>query len=400
MRGAHDHPDLAQHAADAVEHPLALDRVRLHQRPLVVVQRAGLVDDRVGDHDLADVVQQRRQLDVVALALVEPQLVGDLQRQRDDAARVVAAGVLVGLLQQVAEQHRDAAVGAAQLERLVEPLVALAREQRQQRGERQHEQERVRVAVGGERREQAERREQRVDDPHPRERSQLLAAGDVEREPRAHRVDAEVDRELGAERQHVPRPVAPLRDRRAGRPAARPPGPSRATRRRAASARGRDGARRARSRAGCRRASRAARAAARAASAAGTASARTPAASARCGRRRRGSARARAPRRTARARSPARPAEACRGRSRAARARSPPRGTARRRPARRGTRATSAPRRVPGGAQPAAAGGSRRAAAARERRAAPPAPRVPDQRGHLSGIGSPGIQPPGCAKGG
>jgi hypothetical protein len=36
--------------------------VRLHDLPLVVVERAGLVDDLVGDSDLADVVQQRAEL--------------------------------------------------------------------------------------------------------------------------------------------------------------------------------------------------------------------------------------------------------------------------------------------------------------------------------------------------
>ena len=68
VRGAHDAPDLAEHAADAVEHVLALDRVQLHDRPLLVVERARLVDDLGRHGDLADVVQKRAELDAPASA--------------------------------------------------------------------------------------------------------------------------------------------------------------------------------------------------------------------------------------------------------------------------------------------------------------------------------------------
>ena len=40
VRGAHDHADPREQPADALEHPLALDRVGLHDRPLLVVERA------------------------------------------------------------------------------------------------------------------------------------------------------------------------------------------------------------------------------------------------------------------------------------------------------------------------------------------------------------------------
>ena len=52
-----------------------------------------------GHGDLADVVQQRAELDEPALVLVEAHLVGDLQRQRDDAVAVLAGvRVVVGLM--------------------------------------------------------------------------------------------------------------------------------------------------------------------------------------------------------------------------------------------------------------------------------------------------------------
>ena len=139
VRGAHDEPDAAEQPADAVEHPLALDRVGLHQRPLLVVQLAGLVDDRVGDVDLADVVQQRAELGLAPHVLADAELLGDAHREVDDVLGVVA-GVLVVVLEQVAQQQRGAAVGAAELDRLGDPRLALAGEDGEQRDEREHEQ--------------------------------------------------------------------------------------------------------------------------------------------------------------------------------------------------------------------------------------------------------------------
>ena len=77
VRGAHDEADVGEQAADLLEHPLALDGVGLHDRPLVVVQRPGLVDDLVGHGDLADVVQQRAELGGAAGVLVELHPLGD-----------------------------------------------------------------------------------------------------------------------------------------------------------------------------------------------------------------------------------------------------------------------------------------------------------------------------------
>ncbi len=69
VAGADDLADLAEQAADAVQEPLALDRVALDDLELLGRERAGLVDDLVRDSELADVVQQRRELRVAPLAL-------------------------------------------------------------------------------------------------------------------------------------------------------------------------------------------------------------------------------------------------------------------------------------------------------------------------------------------
>ena len=98
-----------------------------------------LVDDLLRHGDLADVVEEGGELDVAALAQVEAELVGDAEREFDDAA-AVAAGVGVVGLDHVAEQQRRALVRLAQLERLVDAGLALAREHREHRGERDHQQ--------------------------------------------------------------------------------------------------------------------------------------------------------------------------------------------------------------------------------------------------------------------
>src|SRR5207253_6521052 len=48
---------------DRREDPLADDRVRAHHRPLLVVERRALVQHRLRDADLADVVEERAELD-------------------------------------------------------------------------------------------------------------------------------------------------------------------------------------------------------------------------------------------------------------------------------------------------------------------------------------------------
>ena len=132
VRGAHDRADVVQRAADAVEHPLAGDRVLAHRLPLLVVQRAGLVEDLLRRRPSCRCrAASRRTRRAGARSSSMPQLVGDRQRERDDAL-AVRARVLVVLGEHVAEQQRRAAVGGAQLDRRADPLAPLAREDRQQ----------------------------------------------------------------------------------------------------------------------------------------------------------------------------------------------------------------------------------------------------------------------------
>ena len=163
VRGADDAADAREQAADLLEHALALDRVGLHDRPLLVVQRAGLVDDLVGHGDLADVVQQRAHLGLAPRVLVEAHLVGDLDRQLDDVLGVVA-GVLVVLLEQVAQEQRGAAVGAAELEARAAIRPSRSRSKPRSSGISASTSRASGRLVGGrERRQQADRREQDVD---------------------------------------------------------------------------------------------------------------------------------------------------------------------------------------------------------------------------------------------
>ena len=69
-------------------------------------------------------MQERAELGLAAHLLAHAELLGDAQRELHDVLRVVA-GVLVVLLEQVAEQERGAAVGAAELDRLLHALVVL-----------------------------------------------------------------------------------------------------------------------------------------------------------------------------------------------------------------------------------------------------------------------------------
>ena len=77
------------------------------------------------------------------------QLVADLHREVDDAAAVLAREPVVGRDHAV-EQQRGAAVGARQLDALLDPQAAVAGEGHQQADQRQHEQERVGGERGGE----------------------------------------------------------------------------------------------------------------------------------------------------------------------------------------------------------------------------------------------------------
>ena len=104
----------------------------MHEAPLLRVQRARLVQDRVRDRDLADVVQLGRARQHVELLADHPQAPPHRERQRTDAALVllqVRVALLEGLQQHVAQLlHR------ARLARLVlapvQPLVGQLHDRR------------------------------------------------------------------------------------------------------------------------------------------------------------------------------------------------------------------------------------------------------------------------------
>ena len=197
-----------QRPADAVEQPLPRDRVIAHDVPLGLVQRAGLVEDVVGRRELADVVQQGAELHQPALLAVDVQLVGDDERELDDAL-AVRAGVLVLGAEHVSKQERRPAIGGAQLDRVIDALGSLVREDGQHPDERERQEVRVRLRHGRVRGQQPDRRQQQVDQPDfgHGARARLARRRGAGNHSRTM-VPAVSQRELGHEREHVPAPVA------------------------------------------------------------------------------------------------------------------------------------------------------------------------------------------------
>ena len=78
VAGAHD----AGHALELVdrgEDPFAELGMRPDQRPLLLGQRPGLEQDRVRDPDLADVVEERAELQPLQRVVVEAELAADAE---------------------------------------------------------------------------------------------------------------------------------------------------------------------------------------------------------------------------------------------------------------------------------------------------------------------------------
>ena len=90
----------------AAQQAVALLGVGLDDRALLGGERAGLQQDRVGDRDLADVVQRRGVAHQLAELAVEADLLGEQRREAPDALDV-RAGVLVAEL----DRHREAPHG-------------------------------------------------------------------------------------------------------------------------------------------------------------------------------------------------------------------------------------------------------------------------------------------------
>ena len=71
VTGAHDLADAREQAADPIEHELTLDRVVLDHLELALGERRRLVEDLLGDRDLADVVEHRGELELLPLVRLD-----------------------------------------------------------------------------------------------------------------------------------------------------------------------------------------------------------------------------------------------------------------------------------------------------------------------------------------
>ncbi len=101
-RGGH----VEDRGGGAPQQPVALLGVGLHDRALLRGERAGLQQDRVGDRDLAHVVQGGRIAEALAELPLEADPLGEQRREAPDPFDV-RAGVLVAEL----DRHREAPHG-------------------------------------------------------------------------------------------------------------------------------------------------------------------------------------------------------------------------------------------------------------------------------------------------
>jgi hypothetical protein len=93
------------HVEDAIEQTHTGFGMAAHLRPFMLVQRGRFAEDLLGNVELADVVEQRAQLDVAELLLSEPQPPGHRDRKPTDGQRMVAR-VTVPRLQLVRQSRK------------------------------------------------------------------------------------------------------------------------------------------------------------------------------------------------------------------------------------------------------------------------------------------------------
>ncbi len=99
----HRFRDVAE-ARQREQDPLADDRVLAHQGPLGGVERPWLVQDRVRDADLPDIVEQRAGLDLGERLAAQPERTSDGNREVPNGVGVLARVAVTG-----AESHREGA---------------------------------------------------------------------------------------------------------------------------------------------------------------------------------------------------------------------------------------------------------------------------------------------------
>jgi hypothetical protein len=119
---------------------------------------------------------------------------------------VLAAGVRVVGLQHLAHEQGGAAVGVAELERVLDALLAFAPEGGEQAHEGHREQDGLGRVLGDERDGEPERCERCVDDERDGLQAQLEVRRDAEREPVAKGSEGVVGHEARAESGEVHRP--------------------------------------------------------------------------------------------------------------------------------------------------------------------------------------------------
>ena len=216
MAGAHDSTDVPEDSTDLRQQPFAFDRVRLHDRPLVLRQLARLVDDLGGNLDLADVVEQCREFGIPALARVEPDPVCDLEDKAHHVA-AVAPRVRIVRFDDVSEEHGCAPIRVAELERVVDADLPLASKIREQPDHRQGEDHERRMGAAAERGEKCDRGECRVESPDPEHEAEQAQRRDSEAQTVPQSRAPEVEHELRAECEGVDRQMPQRRRGLSGR---------------------------------------------------------------------------------------------------------------------------------------------------------------------------------------
>ena len=140
-----------------------------------------------GNPNLADVVEQGRELCVAPLAGGKSELVDDRKCQLDDVLAVLSRVRVVGL-DDVAEQERCPAVGVAQLELVIDAHTPLAREDGEESDERQGEQHSCGGASARKGDGEPDRGEPGIDHVDRAHRAQVEPGRHSERGPLANRV--------------------------------------------------------------------------------------------------------------------------------------------------------------------------------------------------------------------
>ena len=161
-----------------------------------------------GIFDLADVVQERGELRALTLVCVEPEAVGDTEHECDDVATVCARVLVVGF-DDVAQQHRGAAIRMAELERMVDAHLALTGEELKQGDERKDDEHGPDPPARGDRHDEPHGCEGRVDEKRDADGPCVLHERDTERRSRPDCARDEVGAELCRERGEVQGDVRP-----------------------------------------------------------------------------------------------------------------------------------------------------------------------------------------------